>query len=298
MTVCIAAIYRNVYDADLIAKEIKDAGPAVLTASDRMLTVENLGIEYEPFAYKWSHVAKRILVLVADNVTVHSELLQRCQPEIRDKDGENEATVGFVADLYARRLREFKAQRAEQYALSLYGLSTAEFIDKQNSMAENIVVQIANQMQETEQGIRAEALVVGVDPDNTAHIYYMDSHGLTHCYDDVGFAAIGTGNIHANHQFMMHSYANTFGYYPALMLIYAAKKSAEIAPSVGKATDMAQITRDGTWSINVNTMKSLEKRYAEYDRSRKRLEKNALDHFMKDDAIHIANAVAKKPATI
>ncbi len=288
MTICIAAIYRHIYGIDEITKKVTDAGPAIITASDRMLTVENLGIEYEPFAYKYCHVAKRIMILIADNVTVHSQLLLQCQPEIFPRT--DSIAVVEVAELYARSLREFKAKQAEQFALSLYGLTTEAFIEKQKIMHESIVMQLANQMQEEESRIKAEALVCGVDEDKTAHIFYVDNHGLVHCYDDVGFATIGMGNNHANHQFMRHGYANTFGYYQALMLTYSAKKEAEIAPSVGKATDMRQITRDGAWNVLDLTMKSLDKCYSEYDRARTRMEARTLEKLMKADKENIERA--------
>ena len=43
---------------------------------------------------------------------------------------------------------------------------------------------------------------------------------------------------------MQAGYVNTFRYYAALGVTFAAKKSAEIAPGVGKATDIHLIRTD------------------------------------------------------
>jgi len=40
-----------------------------------MLTDEVLGIEYEPNQGKWAQIAPKIMVLVSDNLTVHTDIL-------------------------------------------------------------------------------------------------------------------------------------------------------------------------------------------------------------------------------
>jgi hypothetical protein len=50
-----------------------DFGRAILTASDRMLTAGD--IQYEPSQHKTSHLSPTTLLLVAGDMTVHTEAL-------------------------------------------------------------------------------------------------------------------------------------------------------------------------------------------------------------------------------
>jgi hypothetical protein len=81
-----------------------------------------------------------------------------------------------------------------------------------------------------------EGIVTGIDPTG-AHIYVVSNRGVG-CRDSVGFAAIGAGYWHANSQFMFAGHARSKPIPQTLLLTYAAKKRAEVAPGVGEATDM------------------------------------------------------------
>jgi hypothetical protein len=81
-----------------------------------------------------------------------------------------------------------------------------------------------------------EAIVAGVDGMGS-HIYVVTNSEVS-CRDAVGFAAIGVGFWHANSQFMFAGHNRSMPLPETLLLTYAAKRRAEVAPGVGSATDM------------------------------------------------------------
>lgn len=84
------------------------------------------------------------------------------------------------------------------------------------------------------------AIIAGVDSTNYAHIYSVQ--GTTSmCADHVGFASIGMGAWHANSQLMLARHDKLRPLEETLRLVYAAKKRSEVAPGVGRDTDMVVV---------------------------------------------------------
>jgi hypothetical protein len=86
----------------------------------------------------------------------------------------------------------------------------------------------------------------------------VDTGGSVNCCDDVGFAAIGIGAWHAKSRLMQGGYINNMFFAPALAVLYAAKKAAEIAPGVGRATDIQIVLREGHFPLWDHVHKPLE----------------------------------------
>jgi hypothetical protein len=82
-----------------------------------------------------------------------------------------------------------------------------------------------------------QALIVGHDPDGTAHIWSV-TNGDPSCHDIEGFAAIGIGTDYADSQLRFSGYTRNREPQESVILTYFAKKRAEVAPDVGHATDM------------------------------------------------------------
>jgi len=58
------------------------------------------------------------------------------------------------------------------------------------------------------------------------------------CCDAVGYAAVGAGERHADTYLMQSNFTRHFSNTKTLFLCYAAKRRSEIAPGVGKKTDI------------------------------------------------------------
>lgn len=267
MTICIAAMHNWLYNMDG-----SDAGKAILAASDRMMTLDALAMEYEPPLFKWATISPRCILMAADNITVHTELLARMRRSIPDASA---VSIRAIADEYGRIHREYLAEAAEVQVLSKLRMDLQYFFTHQREMDPQQVAQLDMEIRDCQASILAQAMVVGCD-DLGAHIFHIDRKGAPSCYDDVGFCCIGSGSHHANSLFAQYGYGNTWSFYNALMLVYAAKKSAEVAPGVGPQTDIAHVTRDNASMLDPATFKNVSAVYAGIRKSAKRDETRAI----------------------
>lgn len=90
VTVCIAMAFTWIYGED-------DLGRAILTASDRMLTA--VDIQYEPSQQKISFLSPTTIILVAGDMTAHTEALMTVQRVIGPSQTAT-ATTETIAHLY------------------------------------------------------------------------------------------------------------------------------------------------------------------------------------------------------
>ena len=159
-----------------------------------------------------------------------------------------------------------RQKQAEDFFLAPIGLNTETFLAQQKDMSDRFVDFVTNQLQGFE-GPDVEALVVGTE-NGQAHIYKVDKHGTVRCLDDIGFAAIGIGAWHANSRLMQAGYVNTVILAPALGATFAAKNASEIAPGVGKSTDIHLVLRDAIVPLWANTAERMAALYEEYETKR------------------------------
>ncbi|OWK19543.1 hypothetical protein AJ88_39800 [Mesorhizobium amorphae CCBAU 01583] len=130
-------------------------------------------------------------------------------------------------------------------------------------MSESFASEIKEQLQRF-QGHDVEAIIVGSDGD-VVHMYEVDSRGTVNCMDDVQFHAIGAGAWHAKSQLMQAGYSRTSTTLAnAMAQTYAAKRRAEIAPGVGKRTDMHIVLKDRWFPVPNGDISKLEELYNEY----------------------------------
>jgi hypothetical protein len=247
MTVCIAAICTWMVDD-------KGTG-AIITASDRMITRRGES-EYEPPQAKFLHLSKRTAVLFAGDITVHSEAIQKTRTALLDAPTDN---VGEIAELYASFVRALREREATQMYLSPLGLTG-------DSLLSGTEGPLANKLREQVQGhtLDAEAMVVGTDNiGKGAHIYHVNGIGFVTCHDEVGFLAIGMGAGHAESQIMAFKYAPWWRYFDTVVVLYSAKKRAEVAPGVGPITDMYFIQDGGPELLRADVMKLVAELYDE-----------------------------------
>lgn len=251
MTICIAAMCRFIYPKKSDGSD--DIGYVVLTASDRMLTDEGLGVEYEPVQGKFAFVAKRVLILCADNLAIHSDLLARTHIKIA---GNLDISVREVAGIYSDLIAEYRQENAEKEYLKPFGLTSETFIEKNKYIEQSLVTSMADKI--LNYNVDVQALIVGCDADGRAGIFSIDDRGVIRNHSDIGFVTIGIGHFHANSYLMERSYWNGFDYWHCAMALYEAKKRAEIAPGVGKNTDMFFISRDGFSRLDDAVFAALE----------------------------------------
>jgi hypothetical protein len=144
-------------------------------------------------------------------------------------------SVQDVVDTYISIYNKKRRHRINDTVLSPFGLDDISFIARQSQMSEYFVRNISNQITNFEMP-EVATIITGID-DGGPHIYQLYG-GEASCSDSVAFACIGSGARHANSQFMAVGHHRELSFTATLILTFVAKKRAEVAPGVGKQTDM------------------------------------------------------------
>jgi hypothetical protein len=153
-------------------------------------------------------------------------------------------------------------------------LDTNTFISRQREMDPQFIRQIGSELINFSPPA-VEAIICGVDSSGP-HLYSVYNSDAT-CQDTVGFAAIGVGSWHADSQFMFAGHVGLRPFPETLLLVYLAKKRAEVAPGVGEATDMFSIgpALGSLFFVNEEVKERLEKEYREMRRREASMERKA-----------------------
>lgn len=224
LTVCVAAISENTM---------------IFGAADRMLTAGD--IQFEPPDIKIMRLTSSIAIMIAGDSALHSEIFQSVYKVIYERlevEPSEWITVKEVAELYSQFYNEVRQKCAERVILAPFGLTTETFLTRQVNMSTDFVRQLGTELINFNAG-DVEAIVTGVDQAGP-HIWVVKNEDIT-CYDKAGFAAIGVGEWHSKSSFMFSRHVRFRKFSQTLLLTYAAKKRAEVAPGVGVNTDMFTI---------------------------------------------------------
>lgn len=256
LTVCIAAICENT---------------KIFGASDRMMTSGD--IEFEPdldvlppgnlakeiahmenFNEKIIPLTSAIVVLTAGDSGLQAEIVDEVRQIVwarNAKEPDNWWVVKDVVDVYEHCYNQAKAKRARAYAFTPFGLDENTFLSKQKDMHEAVVAEILERIKTFDAAFSSmhsvETIITGMDQwagFPRPHIYQIiKSEGVDAitCCDSIGFSSIGSGSRHAESQFMLSGHSPYSAMAETLLLTYMAKKRSEVAPGVGKGTDMFAI---------------------------------------------------------
>ena len=208
-------------------------------------------------------------MMLAGDTALFTEVALRVFPVVGErirKEPKHWWSVNDVAELYVQHLKAARLKRSDTAILAPLGLDHNSFIKRQQEMLPELATRIANQVQAFDPG-SVQAIIAGVDPTG-AHIYVATDAELD-CHDHVGFASVGVGAWHANSQLMFGEHAKSDPLPATLLLVYSAKKRAEVAPGVGRNTDMFLISGlGGHVPVAPNVIQELE---AIYQREKERI---------------------------
>ena len=248
MTVCVAALC---------------VGDIIFGASDRVLTAGEI-LEYEPPTPKIVPITNSIAIMTAGDSALQTEILSELNISVREhieREPNDWLHVKDLAYRYRHIRNEIRYRHAEEAILIPLSLTRETFLSRQNELSADFVSDIRRQLINFEMpGV--EAIIAGIDPEGIrnrpgGHIYTVRDGNVT-CHDSLGFAAVGVGSWHASSQFMLAGYSVSFYLAETLLLTYIAKKRAEVAPGVGKATDLFTIgTKLGSYRYLKNDFAAL-----------------------------------------
>jgi hypothetical protein len=120
-----------------------------------------------------------------------------------------------------------------------------------------------------------------VGPDSSrVGLYSVDKIGVVRDHSAIGFAAIGTGEEHAAGEYMSYAFTNRWPLYPTMALTYAAKRRAEIAPGVGKTTDMFLINKFGWQRVDQATQDKLTALYDDNEKKKREIDQTTVNDLL------------------
>ncbi|WP_409886042.1 hypothetical protein [Acidovorax sp.] len=215
---------------------------------------------------KIHHLTDRVIAMIAGDVNLHTELLEEVRATLRATEDQPEIqTVKNIADAYAKSYIDAKRRRAESAYLLPIGLTVETFIQNQRNLTEAIAADLTRQVVHFQMPACA-ALFVGIDQSagyGRAHIYTVQN-GEVSCHNDTGFAAIGVGRNQAASSLMFTGHGSSMSMDQVLYMTLVAKKRAEVAPGVGKETDMAFLSvAEGKYIyLKTKVVEHLEEIYA------------------------------------
>jgi len=243
MTVCIATVCEN--------------NSLVIAASDRMITIEIPPIEFEHGIPKIEEISKTCVALTSGSALKYVDLFR----EVKEKL--TRLTTPSIPEIVEKMTEcyiEQRKKKLEEELLKSRGFTLDSFYPNVRNLPPEIGITIDAQIQNYDHDLTI--LLAGTD-EKGPHIYQIINPGTSANFDSIGYGAIGSGWHHAVYCFIANNYINRVPTKEALYITYEAKKHAESAPGVGKATDICIIGEKGIKILSENVIQELEKIYQE-----------------------------------
>jgi hypothetical protein len=92
----------------------------------------------------------------------------------------------------------------------------------------------------------ADIIVAGVDDHQGARLAVIGHPGTIAWFDKLGYAAIGSGGIHATMRLSLGAQTRASPLVETLYRVYDSKRASEMAPGVGQQTDISIVYDDRT----------------------------------------------------
>lgn len=221
MTVCLAAIYGKNKGIVAIADKMFTSAPGILTVHE---VNEN---------NKITKLTKNSVAMMAGNVTNASSIITQLIDGISESDSIEEIAnkAGSIYQMHYRKA-------IEDNALSRWGLSLEDFMDKQRNLDADLVSKLNRTIAEA--SLEVDMIIAGCDK-NEPSIYIVSNPGTVNCLDSTGIAYVGSGSAHASLSAVDSHYQKSDDLGKTLYMAFKAKKKAEYDPNVGKYTSVCII---------------------------------------------------------
>lgn len=248
MTICIATIC--------------DEFKKVVVASDRMITGRYPPIEFEHEISKINKLTETCVMLSAGNALPSEELLQKVKPKIREKGG---LSIAQINDIIEEAYEELRTKEIEARYLRPRKIMTIENFYKEyiNKIPQGMAAALDGEMANFQYDL--VILVAGVDEEG-AHLFTVHNPGISNYHNRLGYCSIGIGDLHSSISLISSNFSPHTKLIHGIFNTYKAKRAAEVAPGVGRATDMAVIDSKGIKTLTEGDIKKLEEVYQETNR--------------------------------
>lgn len=217
-------------------------GKSIVIAADKMVTFGppmNLLTE-PPGLKKITKLDARCALIFSGSVPDGEEIVAAA---LRQAGSLGKSSIEKIAGIVKSAYVSLKKKRVEETILG--PMLSADFPQFQTLVAQSSSSQILQQVLGIimQHNMELELIIAGID-DSGAHLFITSHPGLVAPVDTMGFAAIGSGGLHAAIRMTLGQHTKSASLADAIYGVYEAKKASEVAPGVGKLTDMA-VVRNG-----------------------------------------------------
>jgi len=237
MTICISATC--------------DDGKGMVVAADRMFTIGSpLNVEFEPPISKIEAMSPTCIAMGSGNSLAVAEVLKRARVRYNSSPKMSIDIIGkAVMDEYEILRNEMVDQQIVAPALGpdyaafrARGGTLPQYLQPQPQMYGQLF------MQSGQFNMNVEIIVAGID-DTGSHTYLISHPGQIVPFDKIGYGFTGSGATHASIKLALELQHPKSSLADTIFSVYAAKLAAEVAPGVGKETELHVISSTDTWRV-------------------------------------------------
>ena len=225
MTICIAALYEN--------------GKGCVLASDQMTTAHfPIGYEFENEEVKKIIKVREATVaylLTAGDVLFANEILEAVRTEVDEK---GVTATPIIAELLRKHYQNVRKQHIIRNELEPRGLTIDSYYQSQQRLVQPIVMMIDKALRSFNP--RTELIIAGFG-EECCSVFSITNPGDLFCHDAIGFAAVGSGGPHAVYSMIESEYKKSMDAKTVYELVEKAKKRSEVAPGVGRGTEIISV---------------------------------------------------------
>ncbi len=225
MTICIAALYEN--------------GKGCVLASDQMTTAHfPIGYEFENEEVKKIIKVRETTVaylLLAGDVLFANEILEAVR---KDVDAKGITSTPIIAESFRQHYQNVRKQHIFRTELEPRGLTLDTFYQGHQRLLLQVVMLIDNALKI---GNPKTELIIAGFGESCCSIFSIINPGDLFCHDAIGFVAVGSGAPHAVYSLIESGYKKSMDAQTVYTLVEKAKHRSEVAPGVGRGTEITSI---------------------------------------------------------
>lgn len=230
--------------AALCAREEGDKKYGVIIgAADRLITIAEGQISYEPPRQKIHMLTPLIVAIPAGDNDINVEVIKNTIGAIS-----NINSVYDVADIYSQQYEDYIKKVVERTVLYPRNLNWDSYNNFNYSKDQDWLIAGKINIFGVENPA-SETIIAGVDESGPQ--IYLVNNGWARCQNWAGFATVGIGGEHARLEFIIGNHSSSNPYADTLLLTYIAKQRANMAAHVGEDTDLFSLSlKDGYTNLS------------------------------------------------
>ena len=209
-----------------------------MVCADRMMTYgPPMNLQAEGAVRKIFPLSDRCVLLFSGSLPDGEEIVTRTKANMQLTPHPDIKTIAATAGTV---YQAHKKKRVEDSILRpLLGI---DFTGFQALAAQSASSQVLTQLlgMISQHNLQLDIMIAGTDADG-AHLLLVSHPGNVLPLDTVGTASIGSGGMHAAIRMSLARHTKDGSLAQAMHNVYEAKLASEVAPGVGKATDIAVV---------------------------------------------------------